>query len=122
MLQGIYSVYDSKAQAYLQPFFCPNAAVAIRAFQQAAIDPTHHFHTFAADFTLMQIGEWNELEGTLTMLDAKINLGTALEHTATTTEEQRKHRQQLAGDAADLERDLKQLREIHEQRAKTERE
>ncbi len=46
--------------AHLQPYFAPNSAVAIRHFTAAALDPTHNFHKFAADFTLFQLGDFDE--------------------------------------------------------------
>lgn len=54
-----FAVYDSKMNAYLQPFFATAPGVAIRHFTAAAMDPTHNFHQFAGDFTLFQLGEWD---------------------------------------------------------------
>lgn len=106
---GIFSIYDAKAQAWLQPFFMPNAGTAIRAFVHAAQEPTHQFHVFAEDYTLFQIGEWDEQRGLIAQLESKIPLGTALEHLATTPEAVTKHRQhsqQGPGEAiADIERE-----------------
>jgi len=79
---GIFTIHDSKAGAYLPPIFCQTAAVAIRSFRQAAIEPTHQFHMFAADFTLFQIGEFDQLTGEIAMFESKISLGNALEHQA----------------------------------------
>lgn len=76
----IYSIYDSKAEAYLPPFFSPNKATAIRSFQQAANDTTTQFHQHGGDYTLFEIGTWHEQTGELTPANTKTNLGTALEH------------------------------------------
>lgn len=76
----IFTIYDSKAEAYLQPFFSPTKATATRDFQQAAQDEKSAFHTHAADYTLMQIGAWNEQTGTLSVDETKSNLGTALDY------------------------------------------
>jgi len=74
-----FSIYDIKAEAYLQPFFSPNKAVALRQFGQAANDENTDFHKHAADYTLFEIGEWDEITGILSSTDAKIPLGTAIE-------------------------------------------
>lgn len=74
----VYSVYDSKAEAYLIPFFASTDAVAMRMFTQAAADPNHNFHQFAADYTLFHIGEWDEEKGSLIPAEAHYNLGNAL--------------------------------------------
>lgn len=81
----IYSVYDSKTEAYLQPFFAPAHGSALRMFQQAVEEPGHQFHRFSADFTLFCIGSFDEQKGTLTSLEHLINLGNGIEfHTAVT--------------------------------------
>lgn len=78
MIQKIFTVFDSKAEAYLQPFFAQSTGVAIRIFQSAANDTDHQFNRYAADFTLFEIGTFDIKSGQIEMLDAHINLGTAL--------------------------------------------
>jgi len=77
---NVYSIYDSKAEAYLQPFFSPTNATALRSFSQAANDTETNFNKFAADYTLFQIAAWDEHSGKLTPLKANIALGCALEY------------------------------------------
>lgn len=78
-MMGIFSVYDSKAQAYLQPFFTHNKQTAIRSFATAAQQSDHDFHRYAADYTLFQIGEWDAQSGHINTLENKLNLGMASE-------------------------------------------
>ena len=59
----IFAIYDSKAEAYLQPFFSPTKATAIRSFTQAANDEKTDFYRFAEDYTLFEIGEWDPVGG-----------------------------------------------------------
>lgn len=75
----IYSVYDSKAGAYITPIYAVTDGVAIRMFQEAATDENHDFYKYAGDFTLFKLGEWNEIAGTITPYPSKQNMGTALE-------------------------------------------
>lgn len=77
-MENIYSVYDSKAEAFLKPFFAAADGLAIRMFQQAANDLEHDFSKWAEDYTLFNLGKWDPKNGTL--FAAKINnsLGTAL--------------------------------------------
>lgn len=84
MLSKIYTVFDSKAQAYLQPFYSPNDAVALRNFQTAATDENHHFNKHAADYTLFLIGEYDDTSASITMLPSAKNLGCALTFKAST--------------------------------------
>jgi len=75
----IFSVYDSKAEAFQRPFFMPTRGSAIRAFSEAVGDEKTDFCKFKADFTLFHIGEFDEIHGTIKPLEAKVSLGTALE-------------------------------------------
>lgn len=78
----VYSVFDCKAEAYLQPFFAPTNAVAIRNFIEAALDQKHQFHKYAADYTLFEIGMFNEETAWLDAQPSPRNLGNALQLTA----------------------------------------
>lgn len=73
-----YSVYDEKAAAYLQPFFAPTRGLAIRSFADAVNDETHAFHKHLADYTLFEVGEFEQNLGTFAVMDHAINLGCAL--------------------------------------------
>ncbi len=76
----IYTVYDSKAEAYHQPIFSHNKATAIRSFTQAANEKGAEFQIHAEDYTLFEIEHWDEQTGTITPHDAKISLGSANEY------------------------------------------
>lgn len=78
----MFSIFDSKACAYLQPFFSVNAQVAMRAFQGACRDPGHDFGRFPADYTLMSLGEWDQTTGVVTMFEVQGNLGNGVQFQA----------------------------------------
>nr|QJB20621.1 MAG: nonstructural protein [Microvirus sp.] len=81
----IFSVFDSKAAAYLPPTFMQSRGVAIRSFGAAASDDKHEFCRFASDFTLFELGEFDDSNGSFTLHSAPIPLGTAFELKAQTT-------------------------------------
>lgn len=83
MTHKVFSIYDSKAKAWLPPFFCPNAAVAIRMFERAVNDSASDFSRFSSDYTLFEVGEWSEHDGDLLNYTAKVNLGVAVEFVKT---------------------------------------
>ncbi len=64
-MSGIYSVYDSTAEAYLEPFFAKNDGTARRSFSVAVNEPGHDFGKFPQDFVLFKIGMWDELSGVI---------------------------------------------------------
>lgn len=83
MTLKVFTVYDSKADAYLPPMFLPTKGLAIRSFSDAANSEGHNFHKYAGDFTLFEIGEYDDSNAMVTLLESKVNLGTALEHSDT---------------------------------------
>lgn len=74
----IFTVYDSKAEAYMQPFFCQSTGVAVRMFEQAANDPNHSFCKWPGDYTLFELGEWDEHSAMFTPAVTPTNLGMAI--------------------------------------------
>lgn len=81
----IFAVYDSKAGAYLPPWTSNNAATASRRFEASLENRESDFARFPADYTLFQIGSWDEEFGVITMDGAPTNLGTALSYTKENT-------------------------------------
>lgn len=77
-MENIYSVYDSKAEAFLPPFFAKTDGLAVRMFSAAANDQEHNFWRYAEDYTLFQIGTWDQTTGTLYASEANRTLGQAL--------------------------------------------
>lgn len=75
----VFTVYDSKAEAYLQPFFMHSKGQAVRMFQDLANDPQHQFFKYAADFTMFEIGTYDESSGLLSPVQPYQSLGCAIE-------------------------------------------
>lgn len=75
----VFTVYDSKAEAYLQPFFSVSTGAAVRMFSDAITDSNHQFHKHAADYTLFHIGEYDDTNGLLKAV-TPVSLGNALEY------------------------------------------
>lgn len=78
MLSNLFTVFDSKANAYLPPFNSPTAGTAIRMFAQAANDQSHDFNKHAGDYTLFHIASYDDATATIEPLKAHINLGLAI--------------------------------------------
>lgn len=75
----LYSIYDSKLEAYAQIFSMPTKGAAIRAWISTVNDRSTDINKYPADYTLFEIGEFDDQTGNLTCHHAKLNLGTALE-------------------------------------------
>lgn len=77
MMMRIFSVYDSKANAYGSPFFMPNQAMALRSFAAAALDKNSGIGQFPTDFTLFEIGTFDDSGGLIQPIEPFINHGLA---------------------------------------------
>lgn len=75
----LFTVYDSKAELYLPPFNSQTTNTALRAFESASNQEGHDFNIYAADYTLFEIGEFDQDLGELQPYAAPNNLGTALQ-------------------------------------------
>lgn len=78
--QIVCAVYDNAVKAYLTPFFQKTRAEALRNFKAAVNDPKHSFNSYAADYTLFALGEFDEETGKFQQYEVFDNLGSALEH------------------------------------------
>lgn len=79
MIKKVYAIHDSAVGAYLPPFFMTSNGEALRAFAQSANDSSSQFNASAKDFTLFEIGTYDDLTGHIKMTDVLIPLGTAIE-------------------------------------------
>jgi len=75
----MYAIYDSKAAAYLQPFFCANNAIAFRNIGRAVKNPQSPFAEFPADFNLFCLAAFDDVSGKLEPFKAPENLGNFLQ-------------------------------------------
>ena len=77
MMMKMFAVYDSKLGAFFTPFFMAHAALAQRAFTATANDPQSQICQHPQDFTLFELGEWNDELGQIAMYPKHVNLGLA---------------------------------------------
>jgi len=75
----IFSVYDSKIEAYMQPFFMQSKGAALRAFMDTLADKSSVLAKHPEDYTLFEIGEFDDTNCTIATLPAKLSLGLAKE-------------------------------------------
>lgn len=75
MKHMIFSVYDKKAEAFLQPFFSQTTGTAVRAIMGTLRDEEHIFAKFSEDYKLFALGEFDDEVGQLTEFESKRNLG-----------------------------------------------
>lgn len=54
----LYSVYDHKVQAYMQPFFAQSKGSAMRSFIDCVNDDKHPLGKAYSDYVLFELGGW----------------------------------------------------------------
>ena len=74
----IYTIFDQKADAYLNPFFLPNDALATRTFKDCTNDDNHAFGKNPEDYTLFNLGSFDTNTGKFTIHNAHKSLGNGL--------------------------------------------
>ncbi len=73
-----FSVYDSKAESYIQPFFSQTIGTALRDFEAAVNTQDHQFSKYGADYTIFHLGAFDQETATFNALPSPVNLGNAL--------------------------------------------
>lgn len=76
MISHAYSIFDSKAAVFGPPIFFQNSALAIRSFTDYANDPSMMIHRHPEDFSLFQIGTFDDNTGVLSSI-TPVSLVTA---------------------------------------------
>lgn len=77
MQMFIYSVKDTKADLFGRPFYCLNAAHAIRGFTDQVNDPMdgqNDLFKHTEDFVLYELGVFEDQSGQITVLDTPKSL------------------------------------------------
>lgn len=75
----IFAVRDAKAEAFGNPFFFKTHGESIRAWDEAVNDAQSPFYKHPNDYTLFEIGEFDQQTGLLTPLQQPIPHGSAFE-------------------------------------------
>lgn len=77
MIKKVFSVYDEKSEAFLQPFFLDTIGQATRAMTDCVTDVNHQFCRHSSDYTLFILGEFNDSNAEFTL--EKKSLGCLVE-------------------------------------------
>lgn len=72
----VCSIYDSKVEAYSQPFFARSLNEAIRLFTDHVNDPGSLVNKHPEDFSLYYVADWDDHNGMFSDCDHR-NLGLA---------------------------------------------
>jgi len=79
MEHKIFAIYDQKAFAYLPPFTLPRVEMAMRTFGDCVNSADHSFGKHPEDFTLMEIGIYDDSNAKINPHELAITVGSGLE-------------------------------------------
>lgn len=79
MISKVFTVYDSKTEAYLSPFFMPAKGAAIRAFSDLVNDSNHQFGKHPSDYILFELGSYDDSSASFDLYSAPVSLGVGVE-------------------------------------------
>ena len=79
MIYEVFSIHDSKAEAFLPPFILPNVAMAQRTFATCVNSDDHQFGAHPADYTLFRLGQFDDSGGQFLLERSKQSLGNGVE-------------------------------------------
>jgi hypothetical protein len=80
-MKQIYTIYDSKAEAYMTPFFIQQDGQALRDFKDAALNQESTISKHPEDYTLFKLGTYDETTAKIEMLKTPVSMGVAIEYT-----------------------------------------
>lgn len=79
MIYNVFSIYDEKADAFLPPFILPNANMAKRVFADCVNSDTHQFGLNPSDYTLFELGQFDDSNAQFMLQRTKQSCGNGLE-------------------------------------------
>jgi len=75
----VFSIRDSKADAHVEWLFSKTTETATRAFRRACNEPGSQYNRFPEDFCLFELGQADEVSGTITPLKQPLSLGLGVQ-------------------------------------------
>lgn len=75
----IFSIFDSKLDAFAAPFFMSTIGQATRAFTDEASNPQSSLSKHPEDYTLFELGEFDDQNAAFTLHPSPKSIGLALD-------------------------------------------
>lgn len=79
MVLKMFMIFDSAVGAFDRPLFAHSKGEMLRDWNMVVNDEKLKFKQAPGDYTLFEVGEFDNISGQVTMYQAKSNLGTATE-------------------------------------------
>ena len=73
MILKVFSIFDSKTNAFFPPICMKTVGEVERALTGHCNDPEHNFCKYAEDYTLFELGSWNDENGKYSLLPTPVS-------------------------------------------------
>lgn len=80
MKTKVFAVYDAKAETFMQPFHMNTRGMATRAWMDTVNDAKTQFNKHPQDFTLFELGEFDDEKGTFHNHNTPQSVGLAIQY------------------------------------------
>ena len=80
MLMSVFAIYDSGISTWTPPLFVRNKGEIMRWFMDSVNDPQSRLAKYPADYTLFELGTWDDDKCSFNLLKTPDRIGTALEY------------------------------------------
>lgn len=80
MILKVFGIFDSKVSAWLPPFMMKHVGDAERAIVSHVNDPQHNFSKYADDFTLFELGSWDDSNAKYSLHSTPHSIGLLLQY------------------------------------------
>lgn len=74
----VVAVFDSKIKGWMQPSFHLHLGQILRSWEELVNDGQSPMSRHPGDFTLFEIGEWDDVDGSIKAHSAPVSLSTAM--------------------------------------------
>ncbi|QGH72845.1 MAG: DNA binding protein [Microviridae sp. ctjyu33] len=79
MILKVFTVYDSKVEAFLPPFFMKSKGEAVRGFTEVCNDSKSNFFKYPEDYTLFEVGSFDDATGKFDLHKTLVSIGLGVE-------------------------------------------
>lgn len=80
MINQVFSVFDTKAKAYMQPFMLPTVGMAIRAFSDSINKEGTEANLHPHDYQLFHLGNFDDQTAHYELFEGPKHLANGNEH------------------------------------------
>lgn len=79
MMYSVFCIFDSGIQTWLPPIYARNKGDMLRQFSDAVNNPQSNLFKHPGDYTLFEVGKWNDDKCEFDLLKTPLKLGVAIE-------------------------------------------